>query len=408
MDSRATNFLFSQTWNDPNCLPAILGGKPIFTEPIHIVRPRFPNAFHIADNFNSALVKGQVTNHGRFVRAFEKVLAELLGVYVATCNNGQSALMLMLRAAGIDSGEVIVPSYTFCATPHAVKWCGAKPVFADIDQNTFCLEPKDVESRITPETRAILAVDLYGIACDYEKLNSLGVQYNLKVLYDSAPAFGTKVNKSFIGGSGDAQSFSFHATKAFTTMEGGCVASSNHELIERVVALRNFGQEQRGDCYEAGINAKMPEICALIGLEHLNGLNSVLLRRSEVARKYTEYFGCHEGFRTPKVPANQQPSWLYYPVLVKSDVLGLNRNQLVKALAAENVYVRTYFDLPCHLMSAYKQAEPTNLPVTNSVADSVISLPVYNDMTNNECERIIEAIDRIVNHSERVSLLCTR
>ena len=190
-------------------------------------------------------------------------------------------------------------------------------------------------------------------------------------------------------------------------MEGGCVASSNHELIDRAIALRNFGQEQGGDCYEAGINAKMQEICALIGLEHLNGLNSVLLRRSEVVRKYTEYFGCHEGFHTPKVPANQQPSWLYYPVLVKADVLGLNRDRLVKALAAENIYVRTYFDLPCHLMSAYKQAEPTNLPVTNSVADSVISLPVYNDMTNNECERIIEAIDRIVNHSERVSLLFT-
>ena len=406
MDSRTTNFLFSKKRNASNCLPAILGGKPIFTEPMHIVRPCFPEISSIADNFNSALAKGQVTNQGPFVRAFEKSLAELLGVYVATCNSGQSALMLMLRAAGIDSGEVIVPSYTFCATPHAVKWCGAKPVFADIDRNTFCLDPKDVESRITSETRAILAVDLYGIACDYERLYSLGVQYNLKVLYDSAPAFGTKVNKSFIGGEGDAQSFSFHATKAFTTMEGGCVASSNRELIDRAIALRNFGQ-QEGDCYEAGINAKMQEICALIGLEHLNGLNSALQRRSEVVRKYTEYFGCHEGFRTPKVPANQQPSWLYYPILVGAD-LGLNRDRLVEALAAENIYVRTYFDLPCHLMSAYKQEEPIDLPVTNSVADSVISLPVYNDMTNNECERIIEAIDRIVRHSDRVSLLLAK
>ncbi len=382
--------------------PAFLGGEPIFSKPIHSARPRFPNISNIADKFNSALATGQVTNNSIFVKEFEQKLRELLKVPVATCCNGQSALMLMLRAAGINGGEVIVPSYTFCATPHAVKWCGAEPVFADIDPETYCLDPKDVKSRITSNTVAILGVDSYGIACNYKYLDSLGAEYNLKVLYDSAPAFGTKVGNEFLGSFGNAQCFSFHATKPFTTMEGGCVTSSDSKLIDRVMTLRNFGQESGGDCSEAGINAKMQEICAIIGLEHIKMLDSDLKKRQLIAEKYTNYFTHHLGFQVPKPPADQQPSWFCYPIQVRSDISNLSRNKIVKALKAENIFVKTYFHLPCHLMSAYKNHKFTNLPFTESMASSVISLPIYNNMTYEECELILFAIDRILRYADKL------
>jgi len=149
----------------------------------------------------------------------------------------------MLRAAGIDNGEVIVPSFTFCATPHAVKWCGAEPVFAEIAlDGSMCLDPNDVERKISSRTVAILGVDAYGIACDYTRLTELGRRHGLKVLFDSAPSFGTRLDGCLVGGFGDAQIFSFHATKPLTTMEGGGLCTRDGELFARALAIRNFGQ----------------------------------------------------------------------------------------------------------------------------------------------------------------------
>jgi dTDP-4-amino-4,6-dideoxyglucose len=262
-----------------NQIPA-MSGQPIFEHPLQIVRPIFPDIEKLLAPFQAALASGQVTNGGHWAQEFERQLAEYLGVPTVVFCNGQMALMTMLRAAGVERGEVIVPAFTFSATPHAVRWCGAEPVFADIaNDGSLCLDPEDVERKITPSTTAILGVDAYGIACDYGRLTEIGRRNGLKVIFDSAPSFGTRVSGKLVGGFGDAQIFSFHATKAFTTMEGGCLCTHDPEIFARAKAIRNFGQLPDGDCEEAGLNGKLTEICALIGIEQLR-LSSPRPRRA--------------------------------------------------------------------------------------------------------------------------------
>ena len=392
-----------------NRLPAILGGTPLAERPLHIVRPSFPKLETFADKFRIALLSGNVTNNGPYVQEFESLLARYMRVAsVAVCNNGESALTLMIRAAGIDSGEVIVPSYTFCGTPHAVQWCGARPVFADIDPNSLCLDPADAELRITRNTKAIVPVDVYGIACDYSALDYLGKKHGIPVLYDSAPAFGTEVEGKPIGGFGDAQIFSFHATKAFTTMEGGCVASRDKQLIDRVSTLRNFGQDTGPDCSEPGVNAKMPEMCALIGIEALKGFQKIVDWRNQIAARYRESLSAIPGLSFAIPSPNQKPVWLYFPVVIDPQRFGVDRNALAQALAAENLFARKYFELPCHHMKAYADQGAIKLPATEAVAYNVVSLPIYNDMALDECDLFIEGIRRIHKNAQQVLEVISR
>jgi dTDP-4-amino-4,6-dideoxygalactose transaminase len=293
----------------------IFGGSPVSPEPLNIVRPRFPSLARIADRFSDSLESGQVTNNGRWVVEFERSLTDYVGVPTIAFNNGQSALMTMLHAADVAGGEVIIPSYTFCATPHAVCWAGAQPVFADIKADgSMCIDPEDVERKITGRTRAILSVDTYGIVSDYEALREIGNRHGLKVLGDSAPAFGTKVEGRPIGDNCDAHIFSFHASKAFATMEGGCLCSGDGEMIERAKALRNFGQVAGGDCDEAGHNAKMMEICALIGFEQLKEFDGVVQHRAQMAERMRAGLQMLPGLEFAIPPEGQLPVWLYFPV----------------------------------------------------------------------------------------------
>jgi dTDP-4-amino-4,6-dideoxygalactose transaminase len=300
----------------------------------------------------------------------------------------------MLRAAGAEGGDVIVPSFTFAATPHAVHWAGAQPIFADVDAS-MRLDPTDVEARVTEKTKAILAVDPYGIACDYDALHEVCRAKGLKFLVDSAAAFGTRYQGRLVGGFGDAQIFSFHATKAFNTMEGGCLCSHDTELLDRARAIRNFGQDASGDCAEPGLNGKMMEICALIGLQQLETFEeSARIRRSAVQRLRN---GLHDvsGVTVARAPEGQDPIWLYLPLIVDSGSFGMDRDALADALAKENLLVRRYYSPPCHLMSAYSVSAERNLPVTESLAANVLALPIYNNMEEWECDGIVEAVLRV-------------
>jgi dTDP-4-amino-4,6-dideoxygalactose transaminase len=297
-----------------------------------------------------------------------------------------------------------VPSFTFSATAHAVRWCGAEPVFADISPNgSMTLDPADVERRITPRTKAILPVCVYGIACDYAAFDDVAKRHGLRILYDSAPAFGTRVGGKPIGGFGHAQAFSFHATKAFATMEGGCLATRDEGIATRAAALRNFGQVGGGpDCDEAGLNGKMTEVCALIGIEQLATIDDGARRRIEVAARYRAGLSRIPGLSFATPPAGQDPVWLYFPVVVDKAQFGLDREQVFAALAAENLHVRKYFGLPCHHMTAYSSQRSVRLPRTEHVAYNVVALPVYNDMTDAECGLFVEAFSRLHAHAARV------
>jgi dTDP-4-amino-4,6-dideoxygalactose transaminase len=372
---------------------AINGGEPLFPYTLGIVRPKFPPLESFADRFKRAMDTGQVTNHGPAVVEFERKLSDYCGAPVLVCNNGQTALMIMLRAAGIEGGEVIVPSYTFSATPHAASWCGATPVFADMKE--MLIDPADVERRITSSTVAILGVDVYGLACDYDALEALGQKHGIKVLFDSAPSFGTKVRGVAVGARGDAQMFSFHATKAFNTMEGGALVSRDPDIIRRGKALRNFGQIRGADCDEPGMNGKMMEISALIGIEQLKNFDQVVEHRfemTEIMRAELEHL---PGLQLTKVPDGQIPVWLYFPIVVDRARFGIDRDELASSLERENIHVRKYFEMPCHHMVTYKSQSDIVLPETERTAYNVLALPVYNDMTADEARGIARAICEI-------------
>jgi dTDP-4-amino-4,6-dideoxygalactose transaminase len=369
-------------------------GIPIFETPLEIVRPTFPPVEGMLANFAKSLTAGQVTNNGPWVVKFERLLEDYLGVPIVVFSSGQVALMTMLRAAGITGGEVIVPSFTFAATPHAVVWNGAEPVFADTkDDMSFTIDPVDVEARITSKTVAILSVDPYGIACDYDALVAIGIRRGLRVLFDSAPSFGTTVDGRRIGGFGDAQIFSFHATKAFNTMEGGCLCSNDKELIERARAIRNFGQGTGGDCAIAGLNGKMMEICAIIGIEQLKSFHTTAATRRRCAKRIGDGIADIDGVSVARPPAGQEPIWLYLPVVIDPVRFGCDRNEAANLLARRGLHVRKYYSPACHQMSVYAQIRrQPSLPVSERLASSVLALPIYNDMTAEECDRIIEAL----------------
>ncbi|HER27227.1 MAG TPA: aminotransferase, partial [Rhodospirillales bacterium] len=223
----------------------------------------------------------------------------------------------------------------------------------------------------------------------------IGTRHGLKVLFDSAPAFGSRIDGRPIGGYGDAQIFSFHATKAFTTMEGGALTSNNQCIIDRARAIRNFGQVSGAQCDEAGINAKLTEVCALVGIEQLKHFDQVVERRAGVGNIYRRGLENIDGITLAHVSPGTISVWLYFPVILDPAGFGLNRDELVEALESENIFVRKYFELPCHHLDAYKSLKTGSLKDTEQAAYNVISLPVYNDMTDQEASVIVEAIQRI-------------
>jgi dTDP-4-amino-4,6-dideoxygalactose transaminase len=250
------------------------------------------------------------------------------------------------------------------ATPHAAVWNGAEPVFADVkDDMSFTIDPADVEARSRTRPSPYFQSILYGIACDYEALMAIGRRHGLRVLFDSAPSFGTTVGGRRIGGFGDAQIFSFHATKAFNTMEGGCLCSNDKGLIERARAIRNFGQGAEGDCAIAGLNGKMLEICAIIGIEQLKSFDTAAKTRRLCAKRVGDDLADIEGVNVARAPAGQEPIWLYLPVLIDQTRFGCNRDEAADLLASRNIHVRKYYRPPCHRMSVYaKMRRQPSLP----------------------------------------------
>ena len=361
---------------------------------IPIVRPSHPSLAEFDVYFERALQSGQVTNNGPKVQEFEAVLTKLLGVETICFNNATSALIAMLRAIDVVDMDVIVPSFTFAATPHAVIMAGGRPVFADIDENTLCLDPIAAERAITGRTTAIMGVDAYGLCWDPPKGWTDG---SIDILIDSAPAFGSDIAGINPATRGKAQVYSFHATKPFSTMEGGCLCSTDDGLIERAKAIRNFGIGHDGRVEQIGINGKMMEICAIIGLKQLETWPERTSARTESAASLHEAMSEIKGIKAIKPPSNQMPIWTYYPILIKEG-FGVPRNIVVKKLHEKGVMVRQYYE-PCHQMPAY-QYNPkypchVKLAVTEHIAEQVIALPVFDHMLPGDIAEIASALRSI-------------
>lgn len=356
---------------------AINGAPPAFDEPLHVGRPNIGNQKRFLELTSQILDNHWLTNNGPMVRGLESRIASLLGVKhcIAMCN-GTVALEIAIRALGLE-GEVIVPSYTFIATAHALHWQAITPVFADIDPATHNLDPEAVRRMITPRTTGIIGVHLWGRAAPVEELQAIADEHGLKLMFDAAHAFGSTYRGQSIGRFGACEVLSFHATKAFNTMEGGAVVTNDDELAEAVQLMRNFGFKGYDNVIHPGTNGKMIEVCAAMGLTNLDGFDDVVAVNRRNHGFYMRALNDIPGISVLEYGPSEHNSYHYLVVEVDPHC-AVSRDEIVAALHAENILARRYFWPGCHKMKPYRDLFPhadMMLPNSEAVAERVIVLP---------------------------------
>lgn len=382
--------------------PAVLGGSPAFSEKIQIVRPVLPGPAELTDGLESMLSTGMVTK-GRYLKAFEEAIANHLGVRhaigVSSCTTG---LMLTYRGLGL-SGEVVVPSFTFMATVSALVWNGLQPVFADVNAGSTNLDPQAAEAAITPRTSAIVAVHNFGNPADIDGLEDVARRHGLKLIFDAAHGFGALYRGKPVGAQGDAQVYSLSPTKLLITGEGGIVATNDDDLAGQVRLGREYGNNGSYDSAFAGMNARLGEFNALMGLRSLEKLEKAAQVRNEIAAVYQETLGCLPGIGFQEVRAGDRNSYKDFSITIDPLAFGLGRDELALALAAENIDTRKYYEPPAHRQTAYRQySNGEALPSTEWLAAHSLSLPMWSDMQPELALRICEAVQRIQQNAPAV------
>jgi dTDP-4-amino-4,6-dideoxygalactose transaminase len=383
---------------------AVFGGSPAFGDRLYAGRPNIGDRGRLLERFNQILDSRWLTNDGPFAREFEQRIADLVGVKhcIAMCN-GTVALEIAIRALGME-GEVIVPSFTFIATAHALQWQGITPVFCDIDPRTHTLDPGKVEQAITPRTTGIIGVHVWGHICHIEALAEIAARHNLKLLFDAAHAFACSYEGRMIGSFGDAEVFSFHATKFFNTLEGGAVVTNNDELAMKFRLMRNFGFTDYDEVSYIGINGKMNEISAAMGLTSLESLDEfVAVNR----RNYLRYREELRGVAGAKVLAyNETESCNYQYIVLELDEAVtriVSRDEVWRILTAENVMARRYFYPGCHRMEPYRSNLPVLLlPETDRLAERVLCLPTGTAIAESDIKIICQLLKLIIDNAGEV------
>jgi len=381
----------------PESKPAILGGSLAFETKLPIVRPSLPPLDPLLEEARAILASGQLTN-GRYVRELEQRAAAWLGVpHCVAMSSCTSGLALVLRALDL-AGEVILPSFTFFATAHAIVWNGLRPVFADCEADSFNIDPGQVRELVTPATSAILAVHMYGNPANTEALEKLACERGLKLIFDAAHAFGSRRAGRPVGGFGDAEVFSLSPTKLLVAGEGGLVATRDAELAERLRAARNYGDSGTYDPVVLGLNARMTEINALLALHGLPGVEAQVARRNAIARLFMEGLSTLPGVSFQKVRPQDVSTYKDFSTVVNAEQFGLDRDQLAAALTAENIEVRKYFYPPVHeqaLYRSYFRPDKDRLHITEGISHNVLSFPIYASLSDEAAHRLIEAVRRV-------------
>lgn len=356
---------------------AIHGAPPAFKAPLHVGRPNLCNRDAFLARVSGILDNQWLTNNGPVVQEFEDRIAQHLGVKhcVAMCN-GTIALKIAIRALGLQ-GEVIVPSWTFVATAHALYWQGITPVFADIDPATHNLDPDAVRHMITPRTTGIIGVHVWGRAAPVDALQAIADEHGLKLMFDAAHAFGSSYRGQSIGHFGACEVFSFHATKAFNTMEGGAVTTNDDALADTLRLMRNFGFKGYDNVVHPGTNGKMIEVCAAMGLANLDGFDAIVEANTRNHAAYKTALAGIPGVRLLDYDPSERNSHHYIVAEIGPDCPA-SRDAIVAALHAENVLARKYFWPGCHGMQPYRDLFPHAglvLPQTERIAGEVVILP---------------------------------
>ena len=385
--------------------PAILGGTPIFNKFIPLVQPTLPPYDEVLAQQVAELFQTGMLTKGRYLREFEARVADYLGVKhavaVSSCTLG---LLLTYHGLGLKD-KVIVPSFTFMATVHPLLWVGAEPVFVDIDPYTWNIDPQRVEAAITERTTAIVAVHNFGNPAPVAELEAIAHRYGLKLVFDAAHGFGSLYRGRPVGGFGDAEVFSLSPTKLLVAGEGGIVATNNDDLAEHIRVGREYGNPGDYDSRFPGLNARLPEFNAILGLRSLEMLEENTLRRNRVAAAFRERLGQIPGLTFQRVHPEDRSSYKDLSILVDETAFGLTRDELALALRAENIDTRKYYDPPVHAHKAYSHFSELyhdTLPVTESVAPRSISLPIWSHMDETTVDGICTAIERIHAYADEV------
>lgn len=338
-----------------------------------------------------------LTNNGHYHQLLEQALAVYLKVpYVSLFTNGTLPLLTALQALRI-TGEVITTPYSFVATTHSLWWNGIKPVFVDIEPDTCNMNPDKIEAAITPKTTAIMPVHVYGKPCDTERIQGIADKYGLKVIYDAAHAFGVEVNGRPVLEAGDMSTLSFHATKVYNTVEGGALVCCDEKTKQRIDYLKNFGFAGETTVIAPGINGKMDEIRAAFGLVNLKQVDAAIEARRQVAVAYREALRSVKGITFFEDMPGVRHNYSYFPIFVNEEEYGMTRDELYLKMKEKNVLGRRYFYPLISEFSTYRGLESSraeNLPVSRKVADSVICLPMYYGLTEEEIYRVLKLIVR--------------
>lgn len=367
---------------------------------VYVAQPTLPEYPLLDEKFREIAKSLMLSNFARYSTELETEVESMLEVGKAlTFPNATSALMLALKAMDLK-GEVILPSFTFSATGHAVIWNGLTPVFADIRPDTFNIDPQDVERKITSKTSAIIGMHCFGCPADIEMLEAIARKYKLKLIFDSAHALGSKYKGKPIGGFGDIELFSLSGTKVVTSAEGGIATSNNKAFMQKMHLGRNYGAGSDYNCEYIGLNGKMSEFHAAIALESMALIDEMVEKRQRLSQVYKKRLGDLPGITFQYIPDYCLTTFKDYAVLIDPAKFGATRDELVTALSKEHIYTKKYF-FPQHRMTAYKSIahRAEGLKVTEQVADNIICLPMYSHMNEDTLEKVCFAIYRV--HHER-------
>lgn len=385
---------------------ACLGGAPAFQKLLHVGRPNIGDRQKLMERINDVLDRQWLSNYGPLVQEFEKRIAEMLGVRhcIAMCN-GTVALEIAIRSLDLK-GEVIVPSYTFIATAHALQWQEITPVFCDIDPRTHSLDPARIESMITPRTTGIIGVHLWGRPCDVEAIEQIATRRKLKVIYDASHAFGCAHQGRMIGSFGNAEVFSFHATKFFNTLEGGAIVTDDDDLAARIRLMKNFGFKGYDNVIYLGTNGKMNEISAAMGLTGLDALDSFLDVNRCNYEAYSKGLESIPGVQLFRYDSKDRTNHQYIVLEIDEQRCGISRDALVSIFHAENVIARKYFWPGCHRMEPYRSLFPHAgllLPETERVANRVMILPTGTAISVDDIHLICNILRTVIENGPAVS-----
>ena len=387
--------------NGSTNLNKIVDAVPSSREYLPIVCPEGISGDAFLRDLRFILASRQLTNGAR-VREFEEASAAYLGiphcVAVSSCTAG---LLLTLRALDLR-GEVILPSFTFHATAHSVLWNGLRPVFVDCDEQTFCIDPKAVEQKLSPATAAVLAVHMFGCPADVTKLEEICALHQIPLVCDAAHAFGSKVNARRVGTFGMAEVFSFSPTKLLVAGEGGLITTRDAALARRLRAARNYGDAGDANPELLGLNARMSEFHAALALSGFSGLNARIERRNQIRLQYLRRLESVPGIIFQQVPQGYLSAWKDMSLLIDALAFGMSRDALQIFLRDKNIETRRYFWPPVHLQKLYRDIwDGQPLPVTERISNSVLNVPIYSSLADEDVDRVCDELLRAFEFVQR-------